>query len=101
MTLDYTLHHHVSAVNTVTLSPDGERLLSGGKVKYLPSDNFSLDCAGNDADVVIWNNLTGEKVQVITCAFHGPIGALTWISKLPGLAPGFVFSCADRSIHVY
>lgn len=85
MTLDYTLHHHISGVNAVALSPDGDRLLSGG----------------DDADIVVWNILTGEKVQVIRCAFHGPIGALVWIPELPGLAPGFAFGCADGSIHVY
>ena len=43
----------------------------------------------------------GEKVQVISCAFHGPVGALVWIPEQPGLAPGFAFGCADGSIHVY
>ncbi|KIM73656.1 hypothetical protein PILCRDRAFT_15084, partial [Piloderma croceum F 1598] len=58
--LNYTLHHHASRVNAVAVSPDGDRLLSGG----------------DDAEIVIWDLLTGEKVQVLSCAFNGPVGAL-------------------------
>ncbi|KIM72519.1 hypothetical protein PILCRDRAFT_81788, partial [Piloderma croceum F 1598] len=85
MVLEYTLHHHALDVNAVALKPEGDRLLSGG----------------DDADVVVWDIWTGEKVQVISCAFNGPIGVLVWIPELPGLAPGFAFGCADGSIHVY
>ena len=101
MMLDYTLHHHTSGVNAVSLSPDGDRLLSGGKLMFLHLKVSHLHGAGDDADIVVWNILTGEKVQVIQCAFHGPIGALVWIPELPGLVPGFAFGCADGSIHVY
>jgi WD40 repeat protein len=102
MILEYTLHHHVSGVNAIALSPEGDRLLSGGKSKPLTSRVAPTDdLTGDDADIVIWDILTGEKVQVISCAFHGPIGALAWIPGLPGLAPGFAFGCADGSIHVY
>jgi hypothetical protein len=45
--------------------------------------------------------MSGEKMQVISCAFHGPIGALVWIPHQPGMSPGFAFGCADGSIHVY
>ena len=67
----------------------------------LPSENISLNCPGDDADVVVWNMLTGEKVQVVSCAFHSPVGALVWIPEQPGLVPGFAFGCANGSIHVY
>jgi WD40 repeat protein len=102
MILEYTLHHHVLGINAIALSPEGDRLLSGGKSKLLtfgvtPTD----DLTGDDADIVIWDILTGEKVQVISCAFHGPIGALTWIPELSSLVPGFAFGCANGSIHVY
>ena len=43
----------------------------------------------------------GEKLQVVTCRFHGPVGALVWILEQPSLMPGFAFSCADGSIHLY
>jgi hypothetical protein len=56
---------------------------------------------GDDAEIVIWDLLTGEKVQVLSCAFSGPVGALVWIPETPGLAPGFAFGCADGSIHIY
>ena len=69
--------------------------------RTLPSENFSLNCPGDDADVVVWNMLMGEKVQVVSCAFHGPVGVLVWIPEQPGLVPGFAFSCADGSIHIY
>jgi len=101
MMLDYMLHHHTSGVNAVAISLDGDRLLSGGKLKFLHLKVSHLDGAGDDADIVVWNILMGEKVQVIWCAFHGPIGALVWIPELPGLAPGFTFGCANGSIHVY
>ena len=64
-------------------------------------ENFSLNCLGDNADVVVWNMLMGEKVQIVSCAFHGPVGTLVWIPEQPGLVPGFVFGCADGSIHVY
>ena len=31
MTLDFTLRHHTSGVNALALSPDGDKLLSGGQ----------------------------------------------------------------------
>ena len=43
----------------------------------------------------------GEKLQVVACPFHGPVGALVWIPEQPGLTPGFAFGCADGSIHLY
>ena len=33
MTLDYTLHHHAANINAVALNPDGDRLISGGKLE--------------------------------------------------------------------
>jgi WD40 repeat protein len=51
--------------------------------------------------IVIWDISTGEKVQVISCGFHGPIGAVAWIPELPGQASGFAFGCTDGTIHVY
>jgi WD40 repeat protein len=59
------------------------------------------DLTGDDGDIVLWDILAGEKVQVISCAFHGPIGALVWFPEQPGLVPGFAFGCADGSLHVY
>ena len=102
MILKYTLHHHVLGINALALSPEGDRLLSGGKSKLLtlrvaPTD----DLTGDDADMVIWGILTGEKVQVISCAFHGPIGALTWIPKLSGLVPMAVYMYISVSSHLY
>jgi hypothetical protein len=46
---------------------------------------------GDDADIIIWDLLTGEKVQVLSCAFNGLVGALVLTPKTPGLAPGFAF----------
>ena len=43
----------------------------------------------------------GEKMQVISCLFHGPIESLVWITQRPGLSPGFAFGCADGSVHIY
>jgi WD40 repeat protein len=102
MKLDHTLHHHTSGVNTVALSPEGDRLLSGGESKPSTMENHSTQhCTGDDVDIVVWNILTGEKVQVVSCAFHGPVGALVWIPEQPGLVLGFAFGCANGSIHIY
>lgn len=35
MKLKYTLRHHVSGINAIALSPEGDRLLSGGESKPL------------------------------------------------------------------
>jgi WD40 repeat protein len=103
MTLNYTLRHHTASINAVALNSDGDRLLSGGKSISLFSEHLPVPhgCTGDDADVVVWDTLTGEKVQVIHCAFHGPIGALVWVPQKPSLASGFAFGCADGSIHLY
>jgi hypothetical protein len=51
--------------------------------------------------LIVWDILTGEKVEVICCAFHGPVGPLAWIPQKSGLVLGFAFGCADGSIHLY
>jgi hypothetical protein len=35
VTLNHTLHHHVGGVNAIALNPDGDRVISSGKVKFL------------------------------------------------------------------
>jgi WD40 repeat protein len=89
MTLDHTFHHHTACVNALALSSDGDKLLSASE--SLPSGHFPVThyYTGDDADIVVWDILTGEKVQVIRCAFHDPIRALAWIPRKPGLALGF------------
>ena len=41
MTLSHTLCHHVLGVNAVAISPEGDRLLSGGKPKFLTSNDIN------------------------------------------------------------
>ena len=101
MILNHTLHHHTAGVNAVALSPDGNRLLSAGKLSQILIYSIIHCYPGDDADVVVWNTMTGEKIQVISSAFHGPVGALVWVSSKPDMSPGFAFGCADGSIHVY
>lgn len=55
---------------------------------------------GDDAQLVLWNLQTGEKVQTVLCPFHGPIGAVAWVN-LGRDSSGFVFGCADGSLHLY
>ncbi|KIM72730.1 hypothetical protein PILCRDRAFT_15861 [Piloderma croceum F 1598] len=72
MELKYTLHHHVLGINTITLS--------------LEESPLTDDLTGDDANIVIWDILAVEKVQIL---------------EMPGLVLGFALSCADGSIHVY
>jgi hypothetical protein len=41
--LEYTLHHHVLPVNAVALNHDGDKLLSGGKLKRLIQARLDTD----------------------------------------------------------
>jgi len=99
--LNHTLHHHARSVNTVTLNPNGDRLISGGRVNSLTHLCGLSWLSGDDSHIVVWNAMTGEKMQVISCVFHGPIRSLVWITQRPGLSPGFAFGCANGSIHIY
>jgi WD40 repeat protein len=63
-------------------------------------DFWTNQTTGDDTQVVVWNLQTGEKVQIVSCAFHGPIGAVAWINT-DGKCSGFVFGCADGSLHLY
>lgn len=52
---------------------------------------------GNDGQLVVWNLLTGERIQDIDCAFNGQISCSVWVDT----KETFVFGCADGSIHLY
>ena len=49
----------------------------------------------------VWDLESGEEVQSISCVFHGPVAAATWISMRQVGDKGFVFGCADGTLHVY
>ena len=57
--------------------------------------------AGEDADVVIWNVLTGEKIQVISFPFSGQVSAVLWIPAAGERAQRLALGFADGSIHVW
>ena len=57
--------------------------------------------AGEDADVVIWNVLTGEKIQVISFPFSGQVSAVLWIPVAGERAQRLALGFADGSIHVW
>jgi WD40 repeat protein len=77
------------------------RLLSAGKLSQILIYSIIHCYPGDDADIVVWNTMTGEKIQVISSTFHSPVGALIWVSSKPDVSPSFAFGCADGSIHVY
>lgn len=60
-----------------------------------------LAYTGDDAEIVVWNLLTGEKMQVIPCPYFGAVAALIWFPATHSLSHGFAFGCADGSIHIY
>lgn len=101
--LDRTLEHHTRRVNAVTLSPDSEFLLSGGMTIFFLGSCHLHTSTGDDAHVVIWNFDTGEKLQVISCAFNGPVASLIWIPHRPGInnGIGFAIGSADGTVHIY
>ncbi|KZP07475.1 WD40 repeat-like protein [Athelia psychrophila] len=79
--LSYTFEGLSEGINALAISPDGDNLLSG--------------C--NDGQLVVWNLLTGERIQDIDCAFNGQISCSVWVDT----KETFVFGCADGSIHLY
>jgi hypothetical protein len=57
--------------------------------------------SGDDGLVVLWNLKTGETLQEISCAFHGPVSALAWVGFGEDKDESFIFGCADGSLHLY
>ena len=106
ISLQFDLHHHTASVNTLSINPEGNRLLSAGK--YAHPIIFSQTWANlqkytlcNDAEVIIWNLTSGEKLQVIASPFNGAVGGAVWFLSTSGLGHGFALGCADGSVHVY
>lgn len=52
---------------------------------------------GNDGQLMIWNILSGERIQDIDCAFNGHVSCLVWADT----RELFAFGCADGSVHLY
>jgi hypothetical protein len=44
--------------------------------------------------------MTGEKMQEVSCNFHGPVTSIAWMPLTEGNLV-FVFGCVDGSLHVY
>ena len=57
-------------------------------------------CEGDDAHLIVWNLLTGKKVQDISCVFHSPITCIQWIKSGQG-DKSFVFGGTERSLQIY
>lgn len=64
-------------------------------------NNFYSAIPGDDAEVVVWNLSTGEKMQVISCPYFGAVASIIWFPATPSSSHGFAFGCADGSIHIY
>ncbi|KZP09271.1 WD40 repeat-like protein [Athelia psychrophila] len=79
--LSYTFKGLSEGVNALAINPDGINLLSG--------------C--NDGQLMIWNILSGERIQDIDCAFNGHVSCLVWADT----RELFAFGCADGSVHLY
>lgn len=59
------------------------------------------DSTADDAFLMVWNVETGEKMQEISCVFHGPVISICWIDVGKGDNLAFVFGCADGNLHLY
>src|SRR5215470_6735618 len=101
MTLEHLFNAHTKAIGTLSISSDGRLLLSGGKLRrHCNTDSFTV-YVGDDARVVVWNLQTGELMQQIFCHFNGYIASSAWINIWETHELGFVFGCADGSLHIY
>ena len=47
------------------------------------------------SQLAVWDLRTGEELQTVSCAFHGPISCMVWISSE---VISFAFGCADTVV---
>ncbi|EDR13938.1 uncharacterized protein LACBIDRAFT_305164 [Laccaria bicolor S238N-H82] len=80
-----TLTRHTNAINTLQISQDGSRLLSGG----------------DDCLVIVWDLVQGIEFQVISILFNGSISSSAWTPTSLDPISSFAFGCADGTLSVY
>ncbi|TEB38594.1 WD40 repeat-like protein [Coprinellus micaceus] len=82
----HTLSGHTRAVNVLAMSLDSAFLLSGA----------------DDSALIIWDVLSGHLVQSIDVRFHGQLQTALWLyTDIDRVATGFIFGCADGTVHHY
>ncbi|EPS96446.1 hypothetical protein FOMPIDRAFT_112900 [Fomitopsis schrenkii] len=79
------LHCHTGAILVARLRSDAEVVLT----------------AGGDARVCLWNVKSGELQQVIREMFHGHVQCVCWVDFEGRKDDGFVFGCANGTLHMY
>ena len=79
--LNHTLRHHTGSVNAIAINPDGNRLISGGRVNPLIC-LFSFSwLSGDDGHIVVWNAVTGERSKLFPACFVVLLGQLFGLLK--------------------
>ncbi|KZT00255.1 WD40 repeat-like protein [Laetiporus sulphureus 93-53] len=85
MILKKTFSAHDLPVNAIAISNDGTVMLTGA----------------DDGCVIAWDMKAGEKLEEISCVFHGPVISVRWIDLGKGDNLAFVCGCADGTLQVY
>ncbi|KZT01496.1 WD40 repeat-like protein [Laetiporus sulphureus 93-53] len=76
---------HDLPVNAIAISNDGTVMLT----------------EADDGCVIAWDMKAGEKLEEISCIFHGPVISVCWIDLGKGDNLAFVCGCADDTLQVY
>ena len=82
---NHTLHHHAAGMSAVTLSPDGDRLISGGKsaVNYLSMQPFIA------AQAKMSTLLSGTQCRVRRCR-SSPVHFMVPLERSSGFPTSLV-----------
>ncbi|KAJ3526427.1 hypothetical protein NMY22_g10170 [Coprinellus aureogranulatus] len=82
----HTLNGHSKPIGVLSISADHAYLVS----------------SGDDSLLIVWDLLSGQALQIVKAALHGPIQSALWVYSSRGSCPtGLLFGCADGTVHYY